>query len=131
MTNQNITEFSMRTLIIAVDFDGTLVTDEYPKIGRELSSFCDFIKMLQSLGVKTILWTTRTGKELDEAVDWCKKHGFTFDAINENIPEIKEAFGEDTRKVFANVYFDDRNRQIEEGNIYYESLKSLWKWLGK
>lgn len=121
----------MRTPIIAVDFDGTLVTDEYPKIGRKLSSFCDFIKTLQSLGVKTILWTSRTGKELDEAVDWCKKHGFTFDAINENIPEIKEAFGEDTRKVFANVYFDDRNRQIEEGNIYYESLKSLLKWLGK
>lgn len=63
-------------------------------------------------GDKIILWTCRVGDKLNEAVVWCYKHGLTFDAINENLPEIIEKFGCDSRKIFANYYLDDRAVEI-------------------
>ena len=56
-----------------------------------------------------ILWTCRTGDLLNAAVKRCEEVGPIFDAVNENLPEVIEEFGSDTRKVFANMYIDDRN----------------------
>ena len=95
--------------IIAVDFDGTLCENKWPEIG---AANWDLIWYLQAQrdqnGVKLILWTCRAGEQLDEAVKWCELNGLQFDAINKNLPESIELFGEDTRKVFANEYIDDR-----------------------
>jgi hypothetical protein len=66
-----------------------------------------YLQVEQRNGAKLILWTCRTGALLDAAVSWCKDEGLTFDAVNENLPEIIEAFGSDTRKIFANEYIDD------------------------
>ncbi len=101
-------EVSMSNRIIAVDFDGTLCESAWPEIGQARSSVIAYVLDQQAAGAKLILWTNRVGERLDEAVKWCAAHGLIFDAVNENLPEIVEAFGGDTRKVFANVYLDDR-----------------------
>ena len=100
-------------MIIAVDFDGTLCKDLYPEIGRPNRRLIRILKDRATVfGDKLILWTCRTGKQLDDAVEWCKNFGLHFDAVNENLPEIKKKWGGDTRKVYADKYIDDRNRLV-------------------
>lgn len=96
-------------MVIAVDFDGTLCEDKFPEIGAEIPLRVLTVKYMQQIGIKTILWTCRNGKPLEEAVEWCKQHGLEFDAINENLPEVKEKWGGDTRKVWCDYYIDDKN----------------------
>ena len=97
----------MKHKIIAVDFDGTLCTNCYPYIGDPNLLLFEYLKTQKEHGSKIILWTCRSKKLLEEAVTWCEEHGLTFDAVNENLPEIIKAFGSDTRKIFANEYIDD------------------------
>jgi hypothetical protein len=93
---------------IAVDFDGTIVEHEYPAIGKEKLFAFQTLKELEKLGARLILWTFRTGKELDEAVEFCKKNGVEFYAVNKNYPE--EIFDESiSRKIDADIYIDDKN----------------------
>ncbi len=94
--------------IIAVDFDGTLVENAWPNIGAPIDYVVEYVKRRQSCGARLILWTNRCGKYLDEAVAWCERKGIVLSAVNENLPEIIEAFGGDCRKIFANEYLDDR-----------------------
>ena len=93
---------------IAVDFDGTIVEHEYPTIGREKLFAFETLKALQDRGDQLILWTYRCGKELDEAVEYCRKNGIEFYAVNKNYPE-EEFDGTISRKIIADVYIDDRN----------------------
>lgn len=97
-----------KSITIAVDFDGTIVEHKYPKIGGELPFAIHTLKALQKKGHRLILWTCRTGKELEEAVGFCSKQGLEFYAINKNYPEEKlnETI---SRKILANLYIDDRN----------------------
>jgi hypothetical protein len=74
-------------MIIAVDFDGTIVEHRYPAIGKELPFAMETIKALQKRQHQIILWTFRAGKELEEAVEYCKKRGVEFYAVNKNYPE--------------------------------------------
>lgn len=100
-----VNETSMR---IAVDFDGTIVEHEYPKIGKEMLFAFETLKELQKQKHQLILWTYRNGKELEEAVEYCRNKGIEFYAVNKNYPE--EVLDEDTpRKVQADIYIDDRN----------------------
>lgn len=93
---------------IAVDFDGTIVDHEYPDIGKEKLFAFQTLKELDKLGVRLILWTFRAGKELDEAVNYCRENGIEFYAVNKNYPE--EVFNETiSRKINADVYIDDKN----------------------
>ena len=90
--------------IIAVDFDGTLSLDsQYPNIGRFNTHLYEALMKLRSIGWSIVLWTCREGKELKEAVEWCKMNGLEFDAINENPPEVSFK----SRKVVADMYIDD------------------------
>ena len=93
--------------IIAVDFDGTLVKNAFPTIGEINWFVWEAVEKAQAEGNKIILWTSRTGQLLDEAVEFCERHNLKFDAVNDNIPEVK-ALGWDARKVFATMYIDDR-----------------------
>ena len=97
-----------RPKIIAVDFDGCLVEDRYPEIGRPHWKVIGDLRLEQEQGAKIILWTCRRGLELNAAVEWCDLYGIDLDAVNENLPEMIEFFGEDTRKIFADEYWDDR-----------------------
>lgn len=105
-------------MIIAVDFDGTLCKNEWPKIGEENTFVIRELRRRQKLGDKIILWTCRTGGLLEIAVDWCTERGLIFDAINDNLPEMKEKFGGDCRKIFANEYWDDRNVLVYQRGMY-------------
>lgn len=93
---------------IAVDFDGTIVDHEYPGIGKEKLFAFLTLKELNKKGARLILWTFRTGKELEEAVDFCKQNGIEFYAVNKNYPE--EVMNETvSRKIDADIYIDDKN----------------------
>ena len=102
----------MKQNIIAVDFDGTLCENKWPEIGMPNEELIEYLKKRQANGEKLILWTSRNEEQTKEAVEWCKKYGLIFDAVNDNLPEIVEAFGGNCRKIFANEYIDDRNRSI-------------------
>lgn len=96
------------TRTIAIDFDGTIVEDAYPAIGRPRTFAFDSMKKLQEAGHRLILWTYRSDKYLEEAVEFCRVHGVEFYAVNKNYPE--EEFNEHTpRKLNADLFIDDRN----------------------
>ena len=102
-------------MIIAVDFDKTLSLGDWPGVGPPNETVLEAVLRRQAAGDKIILWTCRSGEELSAAVSWCEDHGLVFDAVNENLPEILEAWGnKDTRKIFANEYWDDRNISLED-----------------
>lgn len=98
----------MTEKIIAVDFDGCLVTNEFPNIGSPIYQTCYALCEEQRHGARVILWTCRRDEMLVAAVEWCEARGIFLDAVNENLPEIIASFGGDTRKIFANEYWDDR-----------------------
>ena len=108
----------MKQNIIAVDFDGTLCENKWPEIGMPNEELIEYLKKRQANGEKLILWTSRNEEQTKEAVEWCKKYGLIFDAVNDNLPEIVEAFGGNCRKIFANEYIDDRNRSIGSCPLY-------------
>ncbi len=95
-------------MIIAVDFDGTLCFDEWPSIGAPNYALIRFLKERKLKGDKLILWTCRSGKELEEAVGWCGSKGLFFDAVNDNVPEMIEKYGGNSRKITCDYYIDDR-----------------------
>lgn len=98
---------------IAVDFDGTLCKNEFPRIGDANNIVVNQVKYLKDLDFKIILWTCRSNKMLEESVKWCNAKGLFFDAINENIPERIEKWGNDSRKVGADEYWDDKAITVE------------------
>ncbi|WP_026450562.1 BT0820 family HAD-type phosphatase [Aequorivita capsosiphonis] len=111
------------TLTIAVDFDGTIVEDEYPGIGKPIIFAFDTLKKLQNKGHRLILWTYRKGSALDEAVKFCEKNGIVFYAVNSSFPE--EEFDTSlSRKIHADIFIDDRNigGLKSWGEIYQELI---------
>lgn len=112
------------TLTIAVDFDGTIVEDAYPKVGKEKLFAFETLKKLQEKGHRLILWTYRSGRTLEEAVQFCKDNGIIFYSVNSSFPE--EVFEEKySRKINADVFIDDRNIGgfLGWGEIYQTLLK--------
>lgn len=98
----------LSNLTIAVDFDGTIVENRYPKIGKPILFAIETLKKLQEDGHHLILWTYRSGRELDEAVEFCKRHGISFYAVNKSYPEeIYDPLL--SRKIQADYFIDDRN----------------------
>ena len=109
----------LNVLTIAVDFDGTIVENKYPQIGKPIMFALESLKKLQEEGHLLILWTYRSGKELDNAVEFCKKNGINFYAVNKSYPE--EVFDDSqSRKIQADIFIDDRNigGLIGWGEIY-------------
>ena len=96
------------TLTIAIDFDGTIVEDEYPRIGRPIIFAFETLKKLQDEGHRLILWTYRKGRTLEEAVNFCEENGIVFYAVNKSFPE-EEFDVSYSRKIHADVFIDDRN----------------------
>ena len=96
-------------MIIAVDFDGTIVEDCYPDIGKEKRFAFMTLKALQKEGHQLVLWTYRTGKALEEAVKFCRKNGVEFYAVNRSYPEEELDEARMSRKIHADIFIDDRN----------------------
>ena len=97
-------------MIIAVDFDGTIVEHRYPSIGREIPFAIETLKKLAKDGHRLILWTVREGRLLEEAVQFCRERGLEFYAVNRDYPEEeKNKNNHFSRKLKADVWIDDRN----------------------
>lgn len=97
-------------MIIAVDFDGTIVRHEYPKIGKEIPFAIQTLKMLANEGHQLILWSVREGQLLEDAVQWCRDRGLEFYAVNKDFPEEeKKNNNHFSRKLKADLWIDDRN----------------------
>ena len=96
-------------MIYAIDFDGTIVENKFPKIGEIKPEAEQFIRELQKRGDKWILYTMREGEYLDAALSFLREHDLTPDAANDNLPEMCEFYHNNPRKIFANVYIDDHN----------------------
>jgi hydroxymethylpyrimidine pyrophosphatase-like HAD family hydrolase len=117
-------------MIIAVDFDGTIVQHKYPEIGSEIPFAIESLIALQKQGHQLILWTYRTEDFLFDAVQFCEQRGLEFYAVNSNYPE--EEFDDSvSRKIYADLYIDDRNfgglpdwghiyRSISTENVFHE-----------
>ncbi len=125
-------------MIIAVDFDGTIVEHRYPDIGREKLFAFETLRALRKNNHQLILWTFRTGKTLDEAVEYCRQNGVEFYAVNKSYPEEKFDEQEMSRKIQADLFIDDRNvggfpgwgeiwhmLNPEESADYEQQLKNL------
>ncbi|MCX7550789.1 BT0820 family HAD-type phosphatase [Xanthomarina sp. F2636L] len=95
-------------LILAIDFDGTIVDDAYPKIGKPKLFAFETLKRLQKDGHRLILWTYRSDVRLQEAVAFCKENGVTFYAVNKSFPEEQFDYTK-SRKIHADLFIDDRN----------------------
>ena len=110
-------------MIIAIDFDGTLCTHAYPEIGEPIKENIRLFIRLRKSGASLILWTCRGGYYLEEAIKWCKKQGLEFDAINDDLPEIK-SFNKlpKSNKVYADYYFDDKNITRDKLVQIYEAM---------
>ncbi|NMA25205.1 MAG: hypothetical protein GX936_06015 [Clostridiales bacterium] len=102
-------------MVFAVDFDGTLCTDNFPDIGTPRHDVIEFIKRRRACGDRIILWTCRSGRTLDEAVAWCASMGLEFDAVNDNLADNIAFHNNNSRKVSADFYIDDRNFHFDFG----------------
>lgn len=111
-------------MIIAVDFDGTIVEHRYPRIGEEIPFAVDTLKLLQQEKHRLILWSVREGELLDEAVEWCKARGLEFYAVNKDYPEEQEDHQGFSRKLKADLFIDDRNiGGLPDWGVIYEMIK--------
>ena len=115
--------------IYAVDFDGTLCESVWPGIGEPNMVLIEHLKKRRRQGNKIILWTCRVGERLQEAVDWCKGYGLEFDAVNENLPEMIQKYGNDSRKIYADCYFEDKSADNSKYNVPYLAGKTVHKEL--
>lgn len=113
--------------IYAVDFDGTLCESRWPGIGAPNTKLIEHLIRCRQTGDKVILWTCRIDERLQEAVDWCRSYGLEFDAINDNIPENIEKYGNNTRKIYASCYIDDLAADRKEYGIPYHATAALIK----
>lgn len=101
-------------MVIAVDFDGTLCEHKYPEIGKPNHELIQRLIDLRRHGAKLILWTCREDELLSEALVWCHQQGLDFDAANQNLTENIRACHADPRKIFADIYLDDRAMRPEQ-----------------
>ena len=111
-------------MTIAVDFDGTIVEHEYPKIGKPIPFAFEVLRKLQyEDNHKLILWTMREGRLLQEAVDFCESNGIYFYACNKNYPEEELQYS--PRKIGVDVFIDDRNiGGLPDWGVIYHLLKT-------
>jgi hypothetical protein len=113
---------------IAVDFDGTIVEEAYPKIGKPMPFAIDVLKKLQEEeGHQLILWTVREGKLLDEAVEYCRVRGVEFYAVNKLVPDNIDILM--PRKVAVDIFIDDRNvGGLPDWGLIYRMITKNETW---
>ncbi len=116
-------------MFIAVDFDGTCVTHEYPRIGQDIGAV-PVLKELVAKGHQIILWTVRSGDLLEDAVQWFRDRGIELYAVNEN---PNQSVFSVSPKAYANLYIDDSSLGAplttkELGGRPYIDWETVRKW---
>lgn len=112
-------------MTIAVDFDQTLADTDATKIYHANTKLINFLIERRKQGDKIILWTCREGERLQEAVEWCRGYGLEFDAVNSNIPEMIEWYGNDTRKIGYDVLIDDKAVNKPKYHVPYKEKRNV------
>lgn len=117
-------------MLIAVDFDGTIVEHRYPEIGKEIPFAISTLKRLQEERHRLVLWTVREGALLNEAVEFCRRRGLEFYAVNANFPEEEAKLGTSAcRKLKADLYIDDRGvGGLPDWGVIYEMIHNRWTY---
>jgi len=115
-------------MIIAIDFDGTCVRNEYPDIGESIGAE-PVLKDLVAAGHKLILWTVRSGVSLAEAVRWFRIAGIPLWGINEN-PNQKN--WSHSPKAHADIFIDDRalGCPLLQGYADWREIRLMFQRLG-
>lgn len=90
-------------MIFAVDFDGTCVTHEYPKVGKNIGAEIVLKKLVED-GHKIILFTMRCKEQLEEAKQWFTDNGIALFGVNTNPTQHTWTA---SPKPYAHVYIDD------------------------
>jgi hypothetical protein len=128
----------MKSLVLAVDFDGTVVEDRYPEIGKPLPFAIDTLKRLHADGHRIVLWTFRHGRPLRNAVEFLESQGVQLYAVNQSFPDESEQLDGYSRKIHADWFIDDRNiggfpgwgvvyQQISQKPLPAEPPKKRWR----
>lgn len=113
-------------MVIAVDFDGTIVEHEYPKIGKAIPFAIETLLQLQKEGHVLLLWSVREDDLLQEAYDYCLKKGVKFYAANKNHPD--EDVAASPRKLNADLFIDDRNLGgLPDWGVVYHAIRAMEK----
>lgn len=117
-------------MLIAVDFDGTIVEHRYPEIGKEIPFAIATLKRLQAERHRLVLWTVREGELLEEAVAFCRERGLEFYAVNSNYPEeVRDENAPVCRKLKADLFIDDRNvGGLHDWGVIYEMVHNRWSY---
>ena len=117
-------------MVIAVDFDGTIVEHRYPNIGEEKPFAIETLKMLIRDHHQLILWSVREGKLLEEAVQWCRERGVEFYAVNRDYPEEDPRYNQHfSRKLKADIFIDDRNLGgLPDWGTIYQMITHHQSW---
>lgn len=95
-----------RKLVFAVDFDGTVVTNAYPNMGRPIGAAPVLRKLVEN-GHRLILYTVRAGKPLQDAIDWYRNNEIELYGVNHNPGQL--TWAPDSKKIFFDLCLDDRN----------------------
>ena len=104
--------------VYAVDFDGTLAQTRFPEIIAPNKKMVAFVKTIQAAGHKVILWTSR-------AVEWCRQQGIVFDSVNEPLPEQIARWNNDTRKIYADYYIDDKAMTVADAEHIMDEILGI------
>lgn len=133
-------------MIVAFDFDGVLCENRFPEIGREYVDAVILARRLAAEGHEVILWTSRTGQPLAEALEWCGRRGIEFCAVNDNAPSNRRRYSAEypdpPRKVYADLYLEDHcpffqhyaegnperavRRMVEKAVRYVRRYEEIW-----
>lgn len=117
-------------MIVAVDFDGVLCEDAFPRIGTPHYDVIQLVREIIDAGHEVVLWTARADGRLTEAVEWCEDYGLRFCAVNENAPSNRARYEREfpggTRKVYADVYLDDKSAEFRHTEMYVGHKAALY-----
>lgn len=84
-----------------------------------------FVKTIQAAGHKIILWTSRANADLENAVEWCRQQGIVFDSVNEPLPEQIARRNNDTRKIYADYYIDDKAMTVADAEHIMDEILGI------
>lgn len=126
--------------IVCVDFDGTIAHSNYPNIGMPVKNSKKYINQLFEDGWYIIVWTCRDDdgnidKPQTMAVNWLEENGYNIHHVNAHHPLLIQSFGNDTRKIAADIYVDDKNvfglkswKKIYKQINKYNPANSILRW---
>lgn len=110
--------------ILAIDFDGTIVTAEYPKLGRINQGVIKAMWEAKARGWEIIIWTCREGQYLTDAVELLNRAGIPYDYVNHHSKQALDFFDYESRKIYATLYHDDRNVLHATWNQVLERIRA-------